>query len=106
MIKICGCVCFATSVISKRCGMAIAFSFLPFVADRTRCAAPAGMSAGVQDYVTINLSTLASAFGADEVVTIGALQEKRILNLSGREAKLPLKVRTRAQTIMRSDLTH
>ena len=52
----------------------------------------AGMSAGVQDFVTINLSTLASSFGADEVVTIGALQEKRILNLSGREAKLPLKV--------------
>ena len=51
------------------------------------------MSAGLQDFVTINLSTLASAFGADEVVTIGALQEKRILNLSGREAKLPLKVR-------------
>ena len=50
------------------------------------------MSAGVQDFVTINLSTLASAFGADEVVTLGALQEKRILNLSGREAKLPLKV--------------
>ncbi len=50
------------------------------------------MSAGLQDYVTINLSTLASAFGADEVVTIGALQQKRILNLSGREAKLPLKV--------------
>ena len=43
--------------------------------------------------MTINLSTLASSFGADEVVTIGALQEKRILNLSGREAKLPLKVR-------------
>ena len=58
-----------------------------------RFAASAGMSAGLQDYVTINLSTLASAFGADEVVTIGALQEKRILNLSGREAKLPLKVR-------------
>ncbi len=59
------------------------------------------MSAGLQDYVTINLSTLASAFGADEVVTIGALQEKRILNLSGREAKLPLKVRVWMQSLRR-----
>lgn len=50
------------------------------------------MSAGVQDFVTINLDTLAGAFDADDSVTIAALQAKRILNLSGREARLPLKV--------------
>lgn len=52
----------------------------------------AGMSAGVQDFVTINLDTLAAAFDADDKVTIATLQAKRILNLSGREARLPLKV--------------
>ena len=50
------------------------------------------MSAGVQDFVTINLDTLAAAFDADDKVTIATLQAKRILNLSGREARLPLKV--------------
>ena len=50
------------------------------------------MSAGVQDFVTINLDTLAEAFDANDSVTIAALQAKRILNLSGREARLPLKV--------------
>ena len=50
------------------------------------------MSAGVQDFVTINLDTLAQSFDANDKVTIETLQAKRILNLSGREARLPLKV--------------
>lgn len=50
-----------------------------------------GMGAGLPDYVTVNLSQL-KAFAAGETVSLEALQEKRILNLSGRESRLPLKV--------------
>lgn len=50
-----------------------------------------GMGAGLPDYVTVNLRDL-KVFAEGEEVTLEALQEKRILNLSGRETKLPLKV--------------
>lgn len=50
-----------------------------------------GMSAGLPDYVTINLSDL-NKFAQGEEVSLESLQEKRILNLSGRSSTLPLKV--------------
>lgn len=50
-----------------------------------------GMGAGLPDYVTVNLRDL-SAFAAGEEVTLESLQEKRVLNLSGRDTRLPLKV--------------
>lgn len=50
-----------------------------------------GMSAGLPDYVTVNLSDL-KKFVEGEEVSLESLQEKRILNLSGRSTKLPLKV--------------
>lgn len=50
-----------------------------------------GMGAGLPKFNAVNLDDLA-AFQDDEVVTIEALEEKRILNLSGRQAGLPLKV--------------
>ena len=51
-----------------------------------------GMSAGVPKYVTINLGQLAERFSGGEEVSLATLQAKRVLNLSGKEAKLPLKV--------------
>jgi len=50
-----------------------------------------GMGAGLPDYVTVNLRDL-KQFADGEEVSLESLQEKRILNLSGRETKLPLKV--------------
>ena len=50
------------------------------------------MSAGVPKFVTVNLQQLNSKFQDGETVDLATLQEKRLLNLSGREAKLPLKV--------------
>ena len=50
-----------------------------------------GMGAGLPDYVTVNLRDL-MAFAEGEEVSLESLQAKRILNLSGRETKLPLKV--------------
>lgn len=49
------------------------------------------MSAGVPKHVTVNLSQLA-AFKESDEVSLESLQEKRILNVSGKAAKLPLKV--------------
>ena len=49
------------------------------------------MGAGLPKFNIVNLDDL-SGFAADEVVTLEALEEKRILNPSGREARLPLKV--------------
>lgn len=49
------------------------------------------MSAGIPKHVTVNLSQL-SAFKESEEVSLESLQEKRILNVSGKAAKLPLKV--------------
>ena len=53
----------------------------------------AGMSAGLPKYITVNLSTLSKKFSDGEEVSVESLTQKRMLNLSGREAKLPLKVR-------------
>ena len=55
--------------------------------------AVAGMSAGVPKYVTINLGQLAERFSEGEEVSLATLKAKRVLNLSGKEAQLPLKVR-------------
>jgi len=52
----------------------------------------AGMSAGLPKYITVNLSTLSKKFSDGEEVSLESLTQKRMLNLSGREAKLPLKV--------------
>ena len=51
------------------------------------------MSAGVPKHVVVNLHQLA-AFKESEEVSLDILKEKRILNVSGKEARLPLKVRT------------
>ena len=50
------------------------------------------MSAGLPKYITVNLSTLSKKFTDGEEVSLESLTQKRMLNLSGREAKLPLKV--------------
>lgn len=50
-----------------------------------------GMGAGLPDFVTVNLADL-KGFAEGEEVTLQSLQDKRILNLSGREGRLPLKV--------------
>ena len=57
------------------------------------------MPAGVPRFVTINVGQLA-AFKADEEVSLETLQAKRILNVSGKEAKLPLKVSTYFQCFL------
>lgn len=49
------------------------------------------MSAGVPKHVVINLHQLA-AFKESEEVTLDILKERHILNVSGKDAKLPLKV--------------
>ena len=51
----------------------------------------AGMSAGIPKYVTVNLTQLA-AFKEGEEVSLESLKDKHIVNVSGKEAKLPLKV--------------
>ena len=56
----------------------------------------AGMSAGLPKYVTVNLNTLNQKFSDGEEVSLESLTQKRMLNLSGREAKLPLKVHLQA----------
>lgn len=53
-----------------------------------------GMPAGIADFNVINLGDLELKFSEGEEVSLETLQEKRIFNLSGREAKLPLKVST------------
>ena len=50
------------------------------------------MSAGIPKFVTVNLQQLNKAYEDGETVDLNTLQQKRLLNLSGREAKLPLKV--------------
>lgn len=52
----------------------------------------AGMSAGLPKYIVVNLKTLSEKFSEGEEVSLDTMSEKRMLNLSGREAKLPLKV--------------
>jgi large subunit ribosomal protein L15 len=51
-----------------------------------------GMKAGQQDHVIINLDNLASKFGEGDKVSLKVLQDKGVLNISRREAKLGLKV--------------
>ncbi|EFN56964.1 hypothetical protein CHLNCDRAFT_143546 [Chlorella variabilis] len=50
-----------------------------------------GMGAGLPDFVVVNLAQL-DKFAEGEEVTLESLEEKRIVNLSGRESRLPLKV--------------
>jgi len=50
-----------------------------------------GMGAGLPDFVTVNLRDL-KVFAEGEEVSLVSLQEKRVLNLSGRSSRLPLKV--------------
>lgn len=50
------------------------------------------MSAGLPKYVTVNLSDLEKAFEAGATVDLQSVQDKKLLNISGRETKLPLKV--------------
>ena len=66
-----------------------------------------GMSAGLPKYITVNLSTLSKKFSDGEEVSLESLSQKRMLNLSGREAKLPLKVLLKLFHLLRSkpDLT-
>lgn len=54
-----------------------------------------GMGAGLPDFNVVNLMQLDARFAEGEEVTIEALEQKRVLSLSGREARLPLKVRWR-----------
>lgn len=51
------------------------------------------MSAGVPKYVTVNLRQLTERFAEGETVSLETLKAKRVLNVSGKEAKLPLKAR-------------
>lgn len=50
-----------------------------------------GMGAGLPDFVVVNLSQL-SKFAEGEEVSLETLEAKRVLNISGRETRLPLKV--------------
>lgn len=49
------------------------------------------MSAGLSKHNTVNLTDL-SSFSDGETVTLEELESRRILNISGRETALPLKV--------------
>jgi hypothetical protein len=51
------------------------------------------MSAGLPKFVTVNLSDLEKAFEAGATVDLQSVQAKKLLNISGRDTKLPLKVR-------------
>ncbi|KIZ06434.1 50S ribosomal protein L15 [Monoraphidium neglectum] len=51
-----------------------------------------GMSAGLPKYVVVNLDDLDKAFEAGSEVTLDAIQSKGLLNISGRDTKLGLKV--------------
>lgn len=51
-----------------------------------------GMGAGLPDYVVINLGALSGAYSEGETVTLQSLKERNVVNVSGREARLPLKV--------------
>lgn len=51
-----------------------------------------GMSAGLPKHVTVNLSQLEEAFEAGATVDLAAVQAKNILNISGADTKLALKV--------------
>ncbi|KAI8477303.1 MAG: plastid/chloroplast ribosomal protein L15 [Monoraphidium minutum] len=51
-----------------------------------------GMSAGLAKYVVVNLEDLEKAFDAGSEVTLSAIEAKGLLNISGRDTKLGLKV--------------
>ena len=53
------------------------------------------MSAGIKKFVAVNLRQLSASgkFAAGEEVTLELLRQRNLLNLSGREASLPLKAR-------------
>ena len=50
------------------------------------------MPAGRQKFVTINVATLEERFAAGEVVDLALLKERGVINATGKERKLPLKV--------------
>jgi len=50
------------------------------------------MGAGLPDYVIVNLESLAEKYSAGETVTLDSLKEKNLVNASGRERNLGLKV--------------
>ena len=52
--------------------------------------------AGLPDFVVVNLAQLDAKFADGEEVSLETLESKGVLNLSGREARLPLKVRRAA----------
>jgi hypothetical protein len=52
-----------------------------------------GMAAGLPKYVVVNLSDLEKSFEAGETVNLEAVKAKGLLNISGRDSQLPLKVR-------------
>ncbi|GFH19597.1 ribosomal_L18e/L15P domain-containing protein, partial [Haematococcus lacustris] len=52
---------------------------------------PTGMSAGLPDFVVVNLERL-NSFSAGEEINLETLKEKGIVRASGRRASLPLKV--------------
>ena len=52
------------------------------------------MSAGIPKHVVVNLHQLA-AFKESEEVSLDSLKERHILNISGKDARLPLKVKTK-----------
>ena len=90
-----------TSIVCIRCSLCSCFGsqhmlpglyFAACFRHPTPSSAVPGMSAGVPKFVTVNLQQLNSKFQDGETVDLATLQEKRLLNLSGREAKLPLKV--------------
>jgi len=51
-----------------------------------------GNPAGRKGYVTVNLADLPAKFSEGEEVTLQSLQDRRVLNVSGTERRLPLKV--------------
>merc|ERR1712224_924500 len=51
-----------------------------------------GMSAGLPNFVTINIDELERVFNEQEVVSIEVLKNKGVINRCGRNRRLPLKV--------------
>lgn len=51
-----------------------------------------GMPAGLADFNVLNLYDVQEKFSEGEEVSLETLKQKRIFNLSGREARLPLKI--------------
>jgi ribosomal protein L15 len=60
------------------------------------------MSAGLPKFVTVNLADLNSAFEDGAVVDLQAVQDKNLLQISGRDTKLGLKVRARVRACVRA----